>query len=70
MLKFFSQENAHGFHKVVLEEAPEGTYVLVYETARSSFPEKDYLQDDLESAREMCREDFGIPVSSWVAQSE
>lgn len=70
MSKMISKVNSCEFHKVVLEDTAEGTYVLIYETALSSFPEKDYLQDDLETARDFCRDDFGIPLSSWVVVSE
>ena len=70
MSRLVSIENACGLRKVALEDAPEGPYIFVYEAAHSCFPEKNYLQDDLVTAQEICRDDFGVPLSSWVAVTE
>jgi len=70
VVKFVSNINSSGFNKIVLEDTPEGTYIFVYETVQSNFPERDYLQDDLVIAREICRDDYGVPLSSWQPASE
>ena len=53
------------FHKVVLEPAPEGTYIFIYQTAVSKFAEKDYLQDDLEDAKKFCEQELGLHTTNW-----
>ena len=55
-----------GLHRVVLEEYPEGVYVLVFETEDSQWPCQDHLQDNWEIAKLQGREDFGIPENGWV----
>lgn len=65
MTKFVSTTNTCGFGKIVLEVDSVGTYIYIFETARSRFPERDYLQDDLATAREICLDDYGVPLSSW-----
>ncbi len=54
-----------GIHRVVLESYPEGVYVFVFEGEHSRFPERDYLQDDVEMAMRMCESDFGIARREW-----
>ncbi len=34
-------------HKIVLQEGPEGTYVLIFESESSGDPEQDHFQADL-----------------------
>ncbi len=66
MINLESRENTAGLSRIVLEEdAAAGVYILVYETPASVAPERDYLQDTLEIAQEMCLEDFSVPLSSW-----
>jgi hypothetical protein len=56
-----------GAYKVVLEERSEGCYVNVFQSRTSPEPEIDRLQDDLESAKRVCREDYGIQDDQWLA---
>lgn len=67
MAKFESKTNSQEFAKIILEEdASAGTYIYVYESQDSKFPERDYLQDDTQTAQDICLEDHGVPLSSWV----
>jgi len=52
--------NREGIYRVVLEEYPEGVYVLVYDTAESEWPWEDHLQDDWAMAKRAVSEDYGI----------
>ena len=54
-----------GAYRLVIEPAPEGAYLFVFETASSTVPERDYLQDTLEDARSQANEDFGAPLDDW-----
>lgn len=65
MTRLVSSTNSAGFNRIELEDAPEGTYIFVYERPGSEYPERDYLQDSLAIAQECCRDDFGVPLSSW-----
>jgi len=56
-----------GAHRIILEEHPEGVYIFLFEKEESKFPEKDYLQDDLNIAMEICERDYGVPKDAWVA---
>jgi len=58
--------NSVGFHRIELVEKSEGIYVFVYEQESSQFPERDYLDDTWEIARERCVEDYGVPENSWM----
>jgi len=57
------------FYKVVLEPAPEGTYIFIYQTSDSKFAEKDYLQDDLEDAKRFCEQELGLYKGNWKEDS-
>ena len=57
------------FHRVVLEPAPEGTYILIYEASGSEHPEQDYLQDDVEDAKRFCEQDLGLGRDGWKEDS-
>ena len=70
MVKLVSKTNTCGLARIELEDTPEGTYIFVYETAQSAHPERDYLQDDLATAQEICRDDYGVPLSSWRPAGE
>jgi len=61
--------NMPDFYKVVLEPAPEGTYIFIYESAQSKFAEKDYLQDDLDDAKRFCEQELGLLKGSWKEDS-
>ena len=52
--------------RLVLEQHPEGVYIFVFETPNSKYPERDYLQDDLNMAMEVCAEDYGVGKTSWI----
>ena len=59
--------NRHGVYRIVLEESPEGVYVLVYESADSDdqSPCQDHLQDNWDIAKRQAREDFGVLDDQW-----
>ncbi len=50
--------------RVVLEECPEGVYVLVFK-ADDRRPCQDHLQDGWEMAKRHAFEDFGITDTMW-----
>ena len=54
-----------GAYRVVLEEYPEGVYVLVYETPESQWPYRDHLQDDWPMAKRAALQDYGITEEMW-----
>ena len=54
-----------GVHRVILEEYPEGVYVLVYDTAEAVAPCQDHLQDNWQIAKRAAREDYGIEDWMW-----
>lgn len=54
-----------GPHRVILQESKVGFYILVFDSMDSQAPEKDYLQDTLYIAMEVCMEDYGINRDSW-----
>lgn len=56
-----------GIYRVVLEEYPEGIYVLVYEHPHDAddSPREDYLQDNWEIAKAAAFEDYGITEDQW-----
>jgi len=62
---WYYDEEMPNFFKVVLEPAPEGAYIFIYETAESKFAEKDYLQDDIADAKRFCEQELGLPKSGW-----
>ena len=58
--------NGSGLYKIELVEKAEGIYVYVYERDTSEFPERDYLDDTWQMARERCLEDYAVPLESWT----
>ena len=58
-------EPSSSLHKVVLEPAPEGAYILVYEISSSEYPEQDCLQDDVEDAKRFCEQELGLGRNGW-----
>lgn len=53
-------------YRVVLEEYPEGVYVLVYDSPDiEGGPCQDHLQDNWEIAKLAALEDFGIANDQW-----
>ena len=56
---WYYDEEMPNFFKVVLEPAPEGAYIFIYETAESKFAEKDYLQDDIADAKGFVSKNWG-----------
>lgn len=57
--------NRDGTYRVILEEYPEGVYVLVYDSADSHWPCQDHLQDDWRIAKLAAFEDYGITEGMW-----
>lgn len=47
-----------------------GFYTHVWLTPESASPEKDFLQDTLEVAKEECLEEFGVPLAAWTARDD
>lgn len=62
---WYYAEKMKDFYKVILEPAPEGTYIFIYETESSKFAEKDYLQDDVEDAKRFCEQELGLRKDGW-----
>jgi len=60
--------NRPGAYRVVLEEYPEGVYVLVYESADDDerSPCQDHLQNDWAMAKRAALHDFGIDDDQWT----
>lgn len=58
--------NKPGVYRILLEEYPEGVYINVFETSSSPGPYIDWLQDDLEMAKRVCREDYGVSDEQWL----
>ncbi|KQY89516.1 hypothetical protein [Brevundimonas sp. Root1423] len=52
-------------HRVVIEPAAEGAYLFVFEGDGSAFRERDYLLDDVDKAKLVALEEFGIASDSW-----
>jgi hypothetical protein len=59
--------NRDGAYRIVLEEYPEGVYLLVYESAdvAADSPCQDHLQDNWDMARSQARDDFGVTDDQW-----
>lgn len=62
---WFYQEEMAGFFKVILEPAPEGTYIFVYKSAQSDCANEDYLQDNIEDAKRFCEQELGLRKDGW-----
>ena len=50
--------------RVVLEERPEGVYVLVFKSGEE-WPCQDHLQDNWAMAKQHALEDFGVTDKMW-----
>ena len=57
--------NRKGAYRVVLEQYPEGVYVLVYDTPDARWPCEDHLQNDWAMAKRAALQDYGIDESMW-----
>ena len=55
-----------GLYRVVLEEPPEGVYVLAFDTADARYPSEDHLQDDWHFAKLAALQDYGIADDQWA----
>jgi len=51
--------------RVVLEEYPEGVYLLVFGTCDEQSPSEDHLQDDWAMAKRAALQDYGITEDMW-----
>jgi hypothetical protein len=65
MNKQFSVKNNVDKYRIILENRTEGAYIFIYDSPQSKFPEWDYLDKDMQSAKEFCFEDYGTPLDSW-----
>jgi hypothetical protein len=65
-MAFEAYPKSKNVFRVVLEEAPEGTYVFVFESEKSIGPEKDYLQADLDMAKRSCLRKYAIDADDWI----
>jgi len=54
-------------YRVVIEPAPEGAYLFVFQHEQSAFPERDHLLDDVEAAKQVALEEFGVSAEAWTA---
>ena len=54
-----------GVYRVVLEEYPEGVYVLGFDTPESRSPCEDHLQNDWAMAKRAALQDYGIADGMW-----
>ena len=54
-----------GVYRVVLEEYPEGVYVLVFDTPDAKWPREDHLQNDWAMAKRAASQDYGIADDVW-----
>lgn len=56
-----------GVYRVVLEEYPEGVYVLVYDTPElpDDSPCEDHLQNDWPMAKRAASHDYAITDDQW-----
>ena len=52
-------------YRVILEQCQEGVYVFIFDSVNSMNPEREYLQDSLEIAKEMALDEFGITEAMW-----
>jgi len=57
--------NRKDVYRVVLEEYPEGVYVLVFDTPDSRWPCQDHLQNDWAMAKRSALQDYGITEDMW-----
>jgi len=59
--------NQKDAYRIVLEEYPEGVYVLVYDSPEAAVdgPCQDHLQDNWDIAKRQAREDFGVADDQW-----
>lgn len=65
MKRFISATNDKGFAKTVLEVDDSGMACFAFERADSSYPEWDYWEQDIETAKAMCLDLWGVPTQSW-----
>ena len=50
---------------MVLEEYPEGVYVLVFDTPDAAWPCKDHLQNDWAMAKRVAQHRYGTADDGW-----
>lgn len=65
MIKLVSTTNTKSFTKTVLEVGDVGVDCFAFERADSPYPEWDYWAQDLDAAKAMCFELWGVPPGSW-----
>jgi hypothetical protein len=65
MKKFISVTNDKGFAKIVLEVDDGGVACFAFERKDSAYPEWDYWEQDLDTAKAMCLDLWGVPPHSW-----
>lgn len=57
--------NRPGVYRILLEDAPEGTYVNVFDSPTSPGPYRDVLQDDVAMAKRACKLDYNVQEWEW-----
>ena len=57
--------NRDGVFRVVLEQYPEGVYVLVFDTPKARSPREDHLQNDWATGRRAALQDYGVTEDMW-----
>lgn len=64
-MEFKILETNYGGKKFRIEEDyPEvGSYLYIYESEKCV---KDYLQNDIDTCKQIAFEDYGVPVDKWI----
>ncbi|MNE74072.1 hypothetical protein D3C87_1862620 [compost metagenome] len=65
MIKFVAAINTKGFAKTVLKVGDDGVECFAFERVDSPYPEWDYWGQDVNAAKAMCFELWGVPPGSW-----
>lgn len=58
--------NGKGFALTVLEVDENGVACFAFEQADSPYPERDYWEEDIETAKAMCLDLWAVPTQSWA----
>ncbi len=63
-------KNVSDFKRAMLYQCKDGCYIFLYDKDEDCSCKHDYLQDDLEIAKEFCKEEYGINYDDWVKISD
>lgn len=62
---WYYTDNVADYYRVILEPAVEGTYIFLYRTKQSEYPEQDYLQEDIDDAKRFCEQELHLRKDGW-----